>query len=231
MPAKKAKKVSKKSSRKVARSSKMEMMPMQKTVDLSSRPVLKNPRFWVGALVIVLAIFAFLFKGLFIAAIVNGQPISRLSVVSALEHQSGKQALSSLISEDLILQEANRRHINVSQSDIDSDIKKIETTLKSQGVTLDQALLARGLTRNDLVLQIKVQKLLTKIVGQNVKVTADDISSYIDKNKDTLPQDLSDDQLRSQVKQQLEQQQLQDKTQTLIADLQKKASIQYFVNY
>lgn len=206
------------------------VLPVQSTTPVAASYV-KNPRLWVGVAVVVLAVLLYAYKGLFVAAMVNGQPVSRLSVISQLEKQGGKQALSNVITEDLVMQEAQKRHITVSQSDIDGQIKKIEDSLKGQGVTLDDALAARGLTRQDLVDQIKLQGLLDKMVGTNVKVTDDDVQAYIDKNQDSLPKDLSDDDLKKQVRQQLEQQQLQDKTQAFLSDLQKKASIQYFVSY
>lgn len=228
----------KKSSAKKSVAAKKAAPVLQKTLPVQSQttPVgtmsyVKNPRLWVGVAVVVVAVLLYTYKGLFVAAMVNGQPVSRLSVISQLEKQGGKQALSNVITEDLVMQEAQKRHITVSQSDIDGQIKKIEDSLKGQGVTLDDALAARGLTRQDLVDQIKLQGLLDKMVGTNVKVTDDDVQAYIDKNQDSLPKDLSDDDLKKQVRQQLEQQQLQDKTQAFLSDLQKKASIQYFVSY
>jgi len=68
----------------------------------------------IGLLVVVLVVAAFLLKGLFIAALVNGQPISRFTVISELEKQSGKQALTSLVNQTLIFQEAKKKNITVS---------------------------------------------------------------------------------------------------------------------
>lgn len=191
----------------------------------------RNPRLWVGLGIVVLATLVVAFKGLFIAAMVNGQPISRLAVLQQLEKQDGKQALSSLVTQTLITQEAERRHVTVSQTEVNSDLKKIDDALKTQGQSLDTALAARGLSKQDLVEQLTLQKLVEKMVGSQVKVSDADVQKYIDENQDNLPKDLSDDQLKAQVRQQLEQQQLQDKTQTFVADLQKKAKISYFVNY
>lgn len=190
----------------------------------------KNPRFWVGVVVIVVAVLVVVFKGLFVAAVVNGQPISRLAVISQVEKQNGKQALDNLVVESLVMQEAQKRHITVTQSDMDGQIKKIEDQLKGQGVTLDDALSARGLSRADLTDQLKVQEMLNKMVTAP-KVTDADIQSYIDKNQDSLPKDLSDADLKSQVKSQLEQQQLQNNIQSFVANLQKNAKISYFVDY
>ena len=191
----------------------------------------KNPRFWVGVVVVVLAILLYVYKGLFIAATVNGQPISRLSVISQLEQQGGKQELDTLIAENLVLQEAKKRNITIPQSQINAEIATIEAQLKGQGTTLDAALAARGMSRSDLVQQMEIQDLLNKMVGSSVTVTDAQIQSYIDQNKDSLPQGLSDADLKAQVKSQLEQQELQSKTQAFLANLQKNAKVTYFVNY
>ncbi|HEX7042949.1 MAG TPA: SurA N-terminal domain-containing protein [Patescibacteria group bacterium] len=191
----------------------------------------RNPRLWIGLAIVIVAILAFSFKGLFVAAVVNGQPISRLSVVEQLEKQNGKQQLDSMVTQTLITQEAQKRKVTVTQKDIDTDLTQIDEALKKQGQSLDTALAARGLSKQDLIDQIRLQKLVEKMVGSDVKVTDADVQKYIDDNKDNLPTDLSDDQLKSQVKQQLEQQQLQDKTQAFVANLQKNAKVSYFVSY
>lgn len=207
-------------------------LPLQeKTTTAGVTPYIKNPRFWVGVGVVVLAVVIYLTRGLFVAALVNGQPISRLSVVSQLEKQGGKQALDNLVVETLIRQEAQKKHVVVTQADVDTQVKKIEDQLKGQGVTLDDALAARGMTRNDLVTQIQLQAMIDKLVGTSVKVTDDDVNAYITKNQDSLPKDLSNDELKKQVRTQLEQQQLQTKTQAYVAGLQKTAKINYFVSY
>ncbi len=202
--------------------------------DSPSMPVTtnaRNPRLWVGLAIVVLAVLAFAGKGFFIAAVVNGQPISRIAVVQQLEKQNGKQAVNSLITQTLISQEAEKKHVTVSQADVNGDLKKIDDALKAQGQSLDTALAARGLSKQELVQQITLQKMIEKMVGKDVKVSDEDVQKYIDTNQDTLPKDLSDTDLRKQVRQQLEQQQLQTKTQTFVSDLQKKAKISYFVNY
>ena len=50
---------------------------------------LRQPKVLIGLIVVILIVAAFLLKGLFIAALVNGEPISRLIVISELEKQSG----------------------------------------------------------------------------------------------------------------------------------------------
>lgn len=230
-PQKAAKKTTSKTSTKANKTQSEERKALQAQTVSSANTNMRNPKLWVGLAIVVLVILVVAFKGLFIAAMVNGQPISRLSVIQQLEKQDGKTAINNLVTQTLILQEAQKRHITVSQTEVNNDLKKIDDALKTQGQSLDSALAARGLSKQDLIEQITLQKLVEKMVGSQVKVSDADVQNYIDQNQDSLPKDLSDDQLKAQVRQQLEQQQLQDKTQAFVSNLEKQAKITYFVNY
>lgn len=192
---------------------------------------LKTPRVFITLIVIIVAGLSFYFRGLFVAAVVNGEPITRLSLISQMEKKDGKQMLSTLVTQTLISQEAKKRKIDVSQQEIDADIKRIETGLTSQGQTLDQAMLAQGITREDLIKDIKIQKLVEKMFAKDIKVADSEVTDYIDKNQSSIPTNLSSDEVKKQVRQQLEQQKLSTVFQTWLDNAQKNAKIQYFVNY
>lgn len=186
-----------------------------------------------AVLLIVILVVAALVYGLrsfIVAATVNGQPITRLAVVKDAEKQAGKQALDNLVRNTLIEQEAKKQKVTVTDKEIDDEIKKAEESLAKQGRKMDDVLALQGLTRQDLRKLIRLDKLVTKMVGK-VVVTDKDVNDYIDKNKDTLPVGQTDEQLRKTVKDQLTQQALSTKVQAWLAELQKKAKIQYFVQY
>lgn len=184
-------------------------------------------------LVIIVIIIALLYyyRSLFIAATVNGQPISRLSVVQQLEKQNGRKTLENLVTKTLVLQEMEKKNITISDKEVNQEIAKIESSLSKQGQTLDGALLAQGLTKTDLTEQIRIQKMVEKLFGPQVKVTDAEVDKYIADNKDTLPQGVDQAQVKAQVKQQLQQQKLTEKFQAWVADLQKNAKIEYFVKF
>lgn len=173
----------------------------------------------------------FYFRGLFIAAVVNGQPISRLSVVRETEKQAGKQTINNLVRNSLIEQEARKQNVTVTDKEIDDEIKKVEGTLSKQGQKIDQVLAMQGLTREDLRKLIRLDKLVSKMVGKDVKVGDKEIDDYIEKNRESLPQDQTEEQLRKSVSDTLRQQKLNQNVQSWLADLQKKAKIQYFIQY
>ena len=54
---------------------------------------------------------------------------------------------------------------------------------------------------------------------------------YIETNKETLPTDLKEDEIKKGVREQLKQQKLASKSQEWLANLAKNAKINYFVNY
>jgi len=164
-----------------------------------------------------------------IAANVNGKSISRLSVLKKLEKQGGKKILETMITQVLIQQEAEKRKIIVSQKDTDTEMKKIEANVSSQGSTLDQALQTQGMTKNDLTEEIKIQLMLQKMAGNDIKISDKEIDDFINANKNQ--QGFDKEIPKEQVATQLKQQKLQQKMQSFITDLKAKAKITYFVNY
>lgn len=192
---------------------------------------IRKSKILILLIIIVSAAILFYFKGLFIAAIVNGTPISRFTVTSELEKKDGKQILSSLVAQTLILQEAKKRKISVNQEEINAEMKKIEDGLKKQGQNLDTALSFQNMTRNDFTKQLKIQKIIEKMFAKDVKVTDQEIADYIEKNKDTIPGDVKKEDLNNSIRQQLEQQKLSNSFQTWLADAQKKAKVMYFVDF
>jgi foldase protein PrsA len=176
---------------------------------------------------VVLVLGALFFsKGFFVAAIVNGSPISRLSVVQELEKQGGKQALESMINEKLIKKELEKNNIVVESSAVDTKIKEIESQVIAQGGTLEGALIEQGMTIEELKEQLQTQLKLEKVVAEKVVVTDAEVDSYITTN-DITPSE----EVKVQVKEQIRQQKFQAEAQKWIADITAKANIKYYVTY
>jgi foldase protein PrsA len=183
----------------------------------------------LGAFLLLLFLYAF--RGLFVAAVVNGQPIWRTSVVRETEKQVGKQALDTLIRNAMIEQEAKKQNVTVTDKEVDEEIKKVEQTLSKQGQKIDQVLALQGLTKDDLRKLIRLDKLVSKMVGKDIKVTDEDIAKYIEENRESLPQDQTEEQLKKTVHDTLRQQQLNQKVQAWLGSLKQKAKIWEVVQY
>jgi hypothetical protein len=128
-------------------------------------------------------------------------------------------------------QEADKRHITVSDAEVNAQLDTAKNALAQQGATLDQYLASQGLSMNDVKDTIRLQLMETKMLG-NASVSNAEINSYIKDNNITLPSDASSAaQLKSSVKSQIQQQKLQTKYQSLVTNLRQKAHIKTFVNY
>lgn len=184
----------------------------------------------IGVVIVALLVLAFLYKGLVVAAWVNGAPISRFAVLGQLEKASGKSVLDSMITKKLIEDEAKKKGITVSQDEVNAEISKIEAQIKGQGGTLDVALKQQGMTREDLETQISVNGKLQKLLADKLNITDDEIAKYIADNKVSVPKG-QEQQFKDNIKAQLAQQKLSTEAQALIASLRASAKIKYFVNY
>lgn len=206
----------------------------QENQTVSATKKIKQPKLLaiMGGLITVLIILAILLvKGYFIAATVNGSPISRLSIISELEKEGGKQVLESLIDKKLIELELNKKGIQVTPVEVEEEIKKIEADLVLQGQTLKSVLAEQGMTEEKLREQITTQKRLEKLLADKIAVSPEEIDAFINDSKTTPPKDVKMEDFRKQVSIQLKQQKFQQEAQKWVADLNKNATIKYFITY
>jgi foldase protein PrsA len=182
---------------------------------------------------IVLAIIGILFycKGLFIAATVNGIPISRLSVIRELENTSGQQALDALVVKQLINTEADKAGIAVSQADVDAEIKTLEDRITKQGGTLDLVLAQQNITQDQFRAQILLQKKLENILKDSVQITDEEVDQYFTQNKITPPAGSTDSDIKNQIRAQLKNQKFSVEAEKWVTEHKTQASIQYYVGY
>ncbi len=205
----------------------------QQYSEVENKEVAKKPLnklYLIPAVLLILAGLLFYFKGLFVAATVNGQPIARTTIISELEKQGGKRALESVITKTLIMQEANKRKITVSQKELDEEAAKIKKSIEAQGQSLDAMLAAQGMTKQDYINEVRLQKLLQKMVGE-VKVTDAEIEKFMATNQQMMTEETNKEELKKNLRQSLEQEKLNQEYQKFIENLKKSAKINYFVTY
>lgn len=187
---------------------------------------------FVVALVIIglLVAVVYKYKSWIVAASVDGHMISRASIIKELEKQGGRQTLDLLIDKQLINNESKNKNITVSDSEVDEVVKNYESIYSTQGGTLDQALAAQGLSRQDLKDQIIIQKKVEKLLGDKVKVTDEEVQKFIDDNKVPMTAG-KEDETKKNVLDQLKQQKLSDSSGELLQSLRSNAKIKEFVKY
>ena len=196
----------------------------KKTIQISRKTAISI------AIIIIIGVLAYVYKGIFIAATVDGSPIMRLAVIQKLEKTSGKNLLDSLINEKLIQNEARAKNIRVGDDEINDQIKAIENQVATQGNTLDAALAEAGMSMDDLKKQIIFQKEIEKLLADKINVTDEEVRQYIEDNKIPIPQG-QEATIADQIKNEIRNQKLNTEVQALIANLKSKAKIQRFVNY
>jgi foldase protein PrsA len=177
------------------------------------------------AVIVIFASLAYYFKGQFVVAMVNGRPIWRWTLVRELEKQAGGQILDSLITKTLIFQEAKKQKISVSSEEIDQEVKKLEEQMTAQGQSLEQVLGLQGMTRETLEEQIEIRKIIEQIVGSDIEITEEEVDKYFEENKDYLPEDIS----REEVKEQLKQQKIGEEFQAWVESLRDGAQVSTFL--
>lgn len=229
-------KTTKRSTRSSSTAKKTEMPVMQETSNNSKdffQKYATKKNIIIIAVVAIVVFLAFALKGLFIAATVNGQVISRLSVIKELESQGGKRILENIVTQALIQQEAKKKNITISQADIDKEIASTESQLATQGQNLEQWLSFQGMTKETFREQVRLQKIVEELLGKDIAVTDAEIADFTEKNQEVLAERAGSDSAKvtTMVKEQLKRQKLNEKVQPWLQELQKNAKINYFVSY
>lgn len=184
----------------------------------------------IVAIATILTVF-YLFKNNFIiAATVDGRVISRYSLIKELERQNGKTVLDTMISENIIANEASKKGIVVTDSDIDQEVKVVESGILAQGGTLDMALLQQGMTVDDLKDRIRTQKMVEKLLADKIVVSEAEVNTYIATNKISLPKG-KETEAKTQIADQLRDQKLNQEAKKWIAELKSSAKVKYYIKY
>lgn len=178
---------------------------------------------------VVLALL-FFYRGVFVAATVNGSPITRLSIVQKLEAQGGQQALDGFIVEKLIQSEVAKQGVEVTDAEVDAEIATVEETVKAQGATLADALAQQGMTLAEFRKNIRIQKEVEKLVGDKANVTDEEVTAYMTENKIELPKG-AEEAVKKQIAAQLKGEKVGTAAQELITTLKANANIKQYVSY
>lgn len=163
------------------------------------------------------------------AATVNGQNISMSTLQTELMRQGGQKVLDNKITETLIFQEAKNKNINPTDAEINDKIKSIEKDITAKGQNLDNLLKAQGQTREDLKQQVKIQTIIEKMFGKDIKVTEQEAKDYFEKNKASYEANATYESKAKEIKDGLTNQKLADKFQAWLESAKAKAKIKTYL--
>lgn len=201
-------------------------------VPLLSPPKRRLAR-WMVMLVVVVIVLALLyvFRGEFVAALIDGTPISRLAVVHELERQSGAQVLDALVNQALVEKKATEQGIIVTEEEIEQALSDIRVNLSSQNATLEDALKAENVTIEHVRKTIRLQKLVERLLENRLTVSEEEIKTYVEQNKNSLPPANSPEEQKKMVRDMLRQQKFAPAFSAWLSATKAEVDISYWKNY
>ncbi len=179
----------------------------------------------VGVLIIVLLLVLKNPK-LFLAAMVNNQPITTWEFNSALQKRFGARLLDQMIDEKLIQSQAIKQGVIVTNAEVDEKRQAIEAQVGGKD-GLDQLIASQGLSLEDLRMQLKLKLLVDKMISKNVTVTEQEIADFMTKENQFLPATDSASQKKF-AEETIKQQKLSEAFQSWYKDLKDKAKVYKF---
>lgn len=186
----------------------------------------------LGLAVVGVALFLFAqkYRGLVIAGMVNSKPVTRMELNSRLMAKYGKATLDEIVTENLLLDQAKKNNINITEKNIDDEIASYEQkfgskeqfmeVVKNSGITDDKEL------REQVKLQLIVKQLEDKMFKESV--TEDEVNKYFDDNKQYLGDKKFDD-VKADIESQLLQQKIQTKFTEWFGKIRTEAKIDSFI--
>ncbi len=144
-----------------------------------------SKRVYLVILLLGLLLLAYYKKDWFVAAMVNGQPISNLELQQRLNQQYRQQVLNQMVNEKVVTDAAAQKNITVSQSEVNQKISDYEKSVGGPDV-LNSLLSQQGQTREGFERQVRLQLLVEKLYGSEATVSAQEVNDFINQNKAQL---------------------------------------------
>lgn len=229
MPAKKSAKATKTTSSRIkAPATKKTAKPESSNLILSpsQNKVRFNKKFVLIILIIGLLLLAYYKKSWFVAATVNGQPITTLELTQQLYKSYKTQTLTQMINEKVLEQEALKNKVTVSQGEVDAKIAQTEAQYGG-AQAFDTLLSQQGLTRDDFIKQTRIQVIVEKLYAKEASPTADQIDQFM-KDNASAPEATDPAKFKALATQQTTQDNLQKIFSTKFQALKTAAKIQTF---
>lgn len=187
----------------------------------------KNSKiFYIVLIIAGLLLLAVYKKNWFIAATINGSPVTNLDLQMRLNKQFRTQTLNQMVNEKIILDEAIKNNVAVSETEINQKISEIETNVGGSQA-LDGLLSQQGQTRESLRQQIKLQLSIEKLYTNEATVSAEEVEKFIEQNKEQMKASGSAEQ-QKEAYDAIKNQKLSQLFPQKFQELKTKAKIQIF---
>lgn len=141
--------------------------------------------FYIAVLILGILLLAVYKKSWFVAALVNGAPITNIELQTQLNKQFRTQTLNQLVNEKLILSEASKNGSIPTDVEIDQKISELEKSVGGKEI-FDNLLSQQGQTRASIRNQIRIQLAITKLYEKEATVSAEEVAKFLEENRQSL---------------------------------------------
>ena len=203
----------------------MSMVPTP-VPSVTKKPM--NPKVLkLALLVVIIGLLTYKVGPWLVPAVAGSRPITRFEIWSRLEKTYGAQALDDMINEKILDKAIADSGVKIDQSKLDAQIKTLETQFESTG-GLDEALAQRGLTRKDLIKQVKTQLAVEELLADKIAPSEDEVKKQFDAGLATVYKDKKFDDVKGNITEELKQSKLRDAFLAWFADIKKDAKVKSF---
>ena len=203
----------------------MSMVPTP-VPSVTKKPM--NPKVLkLALLVVIIGLLTYKIGPWLVPAVAGSRPITRFEIWSRLEKTYGAQALDDMINEKILDKAIADSGVKINQSKLDEQIKTLETQFESTG-GLDEALTQRGLTRKDLIKQVKTQLAVEELLADKIAPSEDEVKKQFDAGAATVYKDKKFDDVKASITEELKQSKLRDAFLAWFADIKKDAKVKSF---
>lgn len=183
-------------------------------------------KFYIILLILGLLLLAVYKKSWFVAATVNGIPLTNLELQSKLNEQFRTQTLNQLVNEKIILQEATKLGAIPNEAEINAKITELETSVGGKD-SLNTLLTQQGQTVDTLKKQLGIQLAVTRLYESEATISAEEVEQFLTENRALLRATDSAGQ-QKEAEESLKQQKLSQIFNQKFQELRQKAKIQIF---
>lgn len=170
------------------------------------------------------------YRGLVIAGVVDGHPITRWELNARLYNRYGKTALDEIVTEQLLYEQAAKNGVTVSSKEIAAEVAANEQQFGGKKQLMDMAKQAgindQAQLNEFFKLKLTIKKLQDKLF--KVEVTTDEVKKYYDENKQYLG-NKKFEEVQKDITDQLVQQKVQQQFTDWFGNIRKEAKVNTYI--
>jgi foldase protein PrsA len=115
----------------------------------------------------------------------NGEAISKDELYSEMVEQYGAATIDKIISDKILVAEAKKQKVNVTDSELNSEVEKLKESYGGEEA-FNQALASNNTTVAFLKQDLKNYLTIRQLLEPEINITEEEMKTYFDENKDSF---------------------------------------------